>query len=51
MLTCLDGQAVMVLQSKEGSHDLDHVIWDEIPDGLSEGTKLSERREQGVMQG
>ena len=45
------GSDVMVLQSKEGSRDLDHVIWDEIPDGLSEGTELSERQEQGVMQG
>ena len=45
------GSDVMVLQSKEGSRDLDHVIWDEIPDGLSEGTELSEHREQGVMQG
>ena len=45
------GSDVMVLQLKEGSRDLDHVIWDEIPDELSEGTELSERREQGVMQG
>ena len=40
----------MILQLKEGSHDY-HVIGDEIPDGLSEGTKIPDHQEQGVMQG
>ena len=44
------GSDVMVLQSKEGSHDY-HVIGDKIPDGLSKGTKIPDHREQGVMQG
>jgi hypothetical protein len=45
------GSDVMVLQSKEGSRDQDHVMRDEISDGLSEDTEIPERREQGVMQG
>ena len=44
------GSDVMVLQSKEGSHDY-HVIGDKIPDGLSKDTKIPDHREQEVMQG